>query len=126
MRTMTFLTLFVGWMGGTGLAYAQSTIATPAEIYIPGQSMTKAQIWNRIHNQIAKVNADSKVGKLTTDQATSLLASIQSKKDQVKAYYSENGKKELTNDQKVTLSGMLDQTGSILRAKSGPKDFTGK
>jgi ribosomal protein S13 len=118
--------LIIGWMGGIGLVYAQSSIATPAEIYIPGQGMTKAQIWNRIHNQTAKVNADSKVGKLTADQATSLRASIQSVKNQVKADYVENGKKELTNDQKVALNSMLDQTGNNLRAVNGMKDWTGK
>jgi hypothetical protein len=126
MRIMTFLTLFVGWMGGTGLAYAQSTIVTPAEIYIPSPSMTKAQICARLNKQVAKVNADSKVGKLTTDQANALLASLQAVKNQLKADYVENGKKELTNDQKVALSGMLDQTGSSLRTVNGMKDWTGK
>jgi hypothetical protein len=125
MKKYAFAALFIGTLGAASLAQAQY-VATPAEIFVPGQNMTKTQIWTRIHNQIAKVNADSKVGKLTTDQANVLLASVQAIKDQVKADYVENGKKELTNDQKVTLSSMLDQTGIELHSVNGLKDYTGK
>jgi uncharacterized protein YbaP (TraB family) len=125
MEKIKYSVALVCFMGISPLVWPQY-VATPAEIYVPGQSMTKTQIWARIHNQIAKVNADSKVGKLTADQATSLLASIQSVKDQVKADYAINGKKELTNDQKVTLNSMLDQTGVELHAVNGMKVWTGK
>jgi len=125
MKKYAFAALFIGTLGAASLAQAQY-VATPAEIFVPGQNMTKTQIWTRIHNQITKVNADSKVGKLTTDQANVLLASVQAIKDQVKADYVENGKKELTNDQKVTLSSMLDQTGIELHSVNGLKDYTGK
>lgn len=120
---MALLAFMVGSLGTASLAWSQA-VATPGVVYNPPSlDITKAQIKTRIQAQTAKANADSKVGKLTTEQTSDLLVSLQAIKDQVKADYAENGKKELTEDQKVSLSAMLDQTGSAIHVKSGPKDF---
>ena len=125
MKRLSLIAVFVWLMGITTFACSQF-VATPAAVYIPGQSVTKAQICARLNHQVAKVNSDSKVGKITTDQANQFLALLQSIKAQIKADYAQNGKKELTNDQKASLSSMLDQTGSNIHAVSGIKDYTGK
>ena len=123
MKSTVILILLFGWMGGAQGLHAQGDVATPAEIAIPGQNTTQAQLSARAKAQAAKVNADSKDGKLTMEQKSDLLASLQTIKDQVKADYAQNGNKVLTDDQKASLSAMLDQTGGLIRVKSGPKDF---
>ncbi len=117
MRGILFLAVSVGWMGTAGLALAQTTIPVPT--VIPGAPATRVEVRARIKAQEARINADSKVGKLTTQQANALLAALQAIKDQKKADYAENGKKELTSDQKAELIGMLDENEKSLTSQNG-------
>lgn len=123
MKSTAFFIMFIGWMGGAQWLNAQAPIATQSEIPAPVLNTSQSQLGARAKAQTAKINADSKDGKLTMGQTSDLLASLQTIKDQVKTYYDQNGKKVLTNDQKASVSAMLDQTGGLIRDKSGPKDF---
>ena len=125
MKKFNFSVALVCFMGISPLAWPQY-VPNPAGNNNPWQPITKAQICARLNKQTAKINADSKVGKLTTDQANDLLSSLKTVKNQMKANYAENGKNELTNDQKTALSAMLDQTGGVISAKSGPKNYPAK
>ncbi len=117
MKGFTFLALSVCWMGSAGLASAQTTI--PAPTVLPGAPATRIEIRARIKAQEARINADSKVGKLTAEQANALLAALQAVKDQKKSDYAENGKKELTSDQKAELNAMLDENENKLTSQNG-------
>jgi hypothetical protein len=138
MKDMTFLPVFIGWMGICGLAFSQ--VATPStsiqaatpitsvqlptpvnSIYNPAPA-TKNEIKARIADQEARISADSKVGKLTTVQADALRANLQAIKDKKKADYAANGKNVLTSDQKAELNGMLGQNETSLSTSNGIKN----
>ncbi|HTC21855.1 MAG TPA: hypothetical protein VK859_13450, partial [bacterium] len=99
MKGLTFLAVCVFLMGIAGSASAQTPV--PVVTVLPGAPATTIEVRSRIRTLEARINADSKVGKLSTVQANSLLASLQSVKDQKNADYAENGKRELTGDQKA-------------------------
>jgi cytochrome c553 len=117
MKGLSFLMVSIWLLGTAGLASAQTTNAQGQ--FIEGAQMSKAQIWGRVHDQIARVNAASKVGKLLIGEAASLLAQLQSIRDTIKADYVENGKKELSDDQKIALNDMLDGTARSISDKGG-------
>jgi hypothetical protein len=121
MRGLTFLTLSVLLMGTAGLALAQTT--TPVPTATSGSPTTKAEIKSRIREQEARIKADSRVGKLTTGQADSHLADLKAIKDKLKADYVENGKKELTSDQKTELNNLLDESGKSIGNHNGLQNF---
>ncbi len=119
MKSLNILAVSVWLMGLPALAAAQTTVATVA----PVRPATKAAIKARIRAQEARINADSKDGKLTTVQATALLANLKAIRDKLKADYVENGKKELTGDQEVELTGMLDASEQSIGNRNGIQDF---
>lgn len=120
MKGFTFIAVSVWLMGTVGLASAQTTSYPNADgQFIEGAAMSKGQIKGRINDQVARVNAASKNGKLTTLAADALLAKLKSIRNKMKADYVENGKKELTGDQKIALNNLLDGTAKSIADKGG-------
>ncbi len=85
--------------------------------------MTKAQIVARIKAQEARINADSKVGKLTATQAGALMAALKTIRDKKNDDYAENGKKELTDDQANELNEMLNNNEASLTTTNGAVNY---
>lgn len=115
MKILNSLALFVWSMGMPGLAVAQTTVATVATSRPPTQAAIKA----RIKSQEARIKADSRVGKLTTDQANALLANLRAIRGKMKADHAENGKRELTGDQEAELTAQLDASEKNLSSPNG-------
>jgi hypothetical protein len=120
MKRLTLLMISLCLMGTAGLASAQTPV--PGPTVLPGATLTRIDIRARIKSLEARINADSKVGKLTTVQANALLASLQEVKDQKNADYAENGKKELTREQIAELNEMLDEDEQSLTNTNGIKN----
>jgi hypothetical protein len=117
MKFSTFLVVSVCLTGMAGLASAQTPV--PEATVQPGAPATRIEIRARIRALEARINADSRVGKLTTVQANGFLASLQAVKDQKNADYAENGKRELTGDQKAELNEMLNEIERNLTNQNG-------
>jgi hypothetical protein len=122
MKGLSFLMVSIWLLGTAGLVGAQTTSATGQ--FVEGAQMSKAQIWSRVNDQVARVNAASKVGKLIMGETAALLAELQSIKDRIKADYVENGKKELSEDQQIMLNDMLDGTAKSIADKGGYQYIT--
>lgn len=113
-----------------GSASAQTMIPTtsmptstiPVAGGIAGGPASKAEINARITNQETRIDVDSKVGKLTMEQAKPLKCSLKKIKKQKKADYVENGKKELGGDQKTDLNNQLDANEKNLTTTNGVKN----
>jgi len=121
VKNFKFLMMSSFLMVSTGLASAQTT--TPVPTAVNGAPSTRAEIKARIKGQIARINGDSKAGKLTTVQADSLLADLKTIREKVKADYAINGKKELTSDQKSELNNLLDQSDKNIGNRNGLQTF---
>ncbi len=130
MKGSTFLAVSVLLMWMTGLVSAQTMIPTtsmpisdlPTTGGAGGGPSSKAEINARITNQQTRIDADSKVGKLTNEQAKPLTCSLKKIKKQKKADYAENGKKELTSDQKTDLNNKLNSNEANLTNTNGVKN----
>jgi hypothetical protein len=135
MKRLIFLILVVLSMGVNCLAFAQTIIPTtsipistmpistmPIAGGAAGGPVSKAEINARITDQETRIDADSKVGKLTTEQAKPLKSSLKQIKEKKKADYVENGKKELGGDQKVDLNNQLDANEKNLTTTNGVKN----
>lgn len=106
------------------MATAAIPVATiPFAQVLTSPSSTKAEIRGRIKEQENRIKTDSGVGKLTVLQANALLADLKSIKDKRSADYLENGKKELTSDQKAELNGMLDDNEKSIGDRNGIQDY---
>ncbi len=134
MNGSTYLALSILLMGSAGLASAQIMVATPSApasmttsaIPITGAAAdgpaSKTEINARITDQETRIDADSKVGKLTLEQAKPLKCSLKKIKKQKKADYAENGKNELGGDQKTDLNNQLDANEKNLTTTNGVKN----
>ncbi len=144
MKDLTFLAVSVWLTGAAGLALAQSTIPTatmipvatntpniamPVNTVVPtipgltGASTTRPQIKARVSAQWARINSYSKVGQLTAVQASVLQDNLKEIRDKIKADYAENGKKQLTDEQKVELNQMLDESEKKIGDRNGIQSF---
>ena len=150
MKDLTFLAILVWLMGAAGFAFAQSTIPTvtmnptvsmnpvatntpniamPINTAVPttpdltGTSTTSTQIKARVSAQGARINSYSRVGQLTADEASVLQANLKAIRDKIKADFAENGKKQLTDDQKVELNKMLDDSEKKIGDRNGIQSF---
>lgn len=130
MKGSTFLALSVLLIGKIGSVSAQTMIPTtsmptstiPVAGGVGGGPSSKAEINARITDQETRIDADSKVGKLTMDKEKSLKCSLKKIKKQKKADYAENGKKELNIDQKTDLNNQLDSNEKNLTTTNGVKN----
>ena len=121
MKAFGFLAVSLFLTGITGLAQAQTAVPTPT--VAPGSAVTKGQIIARIKAQEARINADSKVGKLTATQTSTLMAALQTIRDKKNDDYAENGNKELTSDQANELNQMLNNSEASLTTTNGTVNY---
>ena len=144
MKNLPFLAVSVWLMGTAGLALAQSEIPTatmipvatntpniampiktagPTTLDLTGASPTSTEIRARVGAQRARIDSYSKVGQLTAVEASVLQANLKAIRDKIKADYAENGKKQLTDDQKVELNKMLDDSEKKIGDRNGIQSF---
>ena len=72
---------------------AEAQTTTPVPTAVNGTPSTRTEIKARIRGQVARINGDSKEGKLTAVQASSLSADLNAIRGKMKADYVINGKK---------------------------------
>jgi hypothetical protein len=129
-KNSIYLTLPLLLIGMIRLAMAQTMIPTtsmptstiPMAGGAAGGPPSKVEINARITDQETRIDADSKVGKLTVEQVKPLKCSLKKIKKQKKADYVENGKKELGSDQKTDLNNQLDTNEKNLTTTNGVKN----
>jgi len=105
VKIIIFFAVAVSLVGITSWVGAQ---AAPVATTVPGEIPSKDIINQRIKRQQAKIDADSKTGKLTGVKAADRQAVLKSINDQKKADYVQNGNKQLSDDQKKDLIQKLD------------------
>jgi hypothetical protein len=69
-----------------------------------------------------RITQGQKSGVLSKDQAGALRDSLKSIGDKVKSYFLANGKKPLTDDQKVEINGLLDANSKAIYQAKHPKE----
>ena len=74
-----------------------------------GQNSNIHSVNVRLKQQMRQVRKDLKAGKLTKDQAKAAFAKFKSIRQQELQFFRQNGKKEITSDQKNQLNAALDQ-----------------
>jgi hypothetical protein len=120
MKHLALATVLAFFMGAGSLALAQSTAAPPANH--PHPRIREVRV--RMHDQLARIKAGVKSGKLTKDQAQALRASLKAVRVQMQADFSTNGSKELTPDQLVQLNQMLDANSKTIYGEKHDTDST--
>lgn len=78
------------------------------------------EVHARMKEQMKRIDAGVKSGKLTPDQAKALKDQIKAVQAQMEADYQANGKRELTDDQKAQLNQMLDQSSKMIYGEKHP------
>ncbi len=68
----------------------------------------------RLQNQWLLVQLRTKSGKFTKDQADSLRTNLKLIRDQELAFYKQNNKHQLTNDQQKQLNKLLNKNSKAL------------
>lgn len=104
MKKLALLAMMALYMGTGSLASAQTTAPAAVDHHHP----RIREVHARIHDQMLRIRAGVKSGKLTKEQADALLTSLKAVKEQMEADFTTNGKKELTDDQVAQLNQMLD------------------
>ncbi len=116
MKKLALFSMMVLFMGSGSLALAQMTTGAP----VPHPRIREVHI--RMHDQMLRIRAGVKSGKLTKEQAEALIASLKAVRAQMQADFTTNGSKELTPDQLAQLNQMLDANSKTIY---GEKHDTG-
>ena len=71
----------------------------------------------RIHHQTAQIQKETKLGKLTKDQAKSLKSQVEAIRKQELVFLKQDNAKTLTDAQVVQLNGQLDSLSKSIPIK---------
>jgi hypothetical protein len=120
MRNKIVLAAIAAWL--LGVAWAQSPSTTGAQAKVKPATHSPAgphgvRPRSNLHSvnlilrqQMKQIKKDRKSGKLTEDQAKAKWENLKSIRRQELEYFKQNGRKEITDDQKSQLSSALSQT----------------
>jgi cell shape-determining protein MreC len=103
---MKFLFLFLVFIFVNGLTFAAGISTPTTSDFIPKTSTDKLNL--RIREQIAQVQRELKLGKVTQSQANSLRAQVQVIRQAEMADLKQNNNKTLTDAQLSDLNGQLN------------------
>ncbi len=106
MNRLILMATLALFMGTSSLVLAQTTAPVPHPRI--------KEVHARMHDQMIRVRAGVKSGKLTKEQAQALKASLKAVRAQMQADFTTNGKKELTPDQLAQLNQMLDANSKTI------------
>jgi methylphosphotriester-DNA--protein-cysteine methyltransferase len=109
MKRLAVIAAFAVSMGAGSLLQAQATDAAAVH---PHPRLK--EVHARIHEQAVRIKAGVKTGKLTKEQAHALLVSLKAVRAQIKADFTANGKKMLTQDQLAQINQMLDDNSKSI------------
>jgi hypothetical protein len=117
MKRSILLAVMALVLGIGSLASAQTTTTAPAGTH-PHPRI--AEVRARAKEQMLRIHEGVKSGKLTKEQAESLIANLKAVKAQIEADFTTNGKKELTDEQLAQLNQMLDANSKVIYTEKNP------
>ena len=117
MKKLALLSMTLLFIGTGSLTLAQTTMATADQ---PHPRIK--EIHTRMRDQMLRIHQGVKTGKLTQEQAQTLMTSLKAVREQMQADFTTNGNKELTDSQVAELNQMLDANSKIIY---GEKHDTG-
>lgn len=117
MKHLSLTAVLALLMGTSSLALAQTTTAAPPAVH-PHPRI--AEVHTRMHDQMLRIRAGVKSGKITKEQAQALHAALEAVKTQMQADFTTNGKRELTDEQLAQLNQMLDANSKNIYDEKHP------
>jgi hypothetical protein len=119
MKKLALMTVFALLIGTGSLALADTTTASVT----PHPRIH--EVHTRMHDQMARIRAGVKSGKLTQAQADALIVSLKAVREQMQADFSTNGSRDLTDDQLKQLNQMLNENSTTIYGEKHDTGSTG-
>jgi hypothetical protein len=133
MKRLASFAVSVLFIGSTGLALAQDATPVTGTTAATSSPVTKGkhphfdEIHGRMKEQRERIMAGVKSGKLTKDEAKSLMEKVKAVGEQMKSDFQQNkqnGQKGLTDEQVQQLNQMLDDNSKAIYGEKHDGDAT--